>query len=88
MSHSDVMLVRTLVQRAHVSAEAPQSIESTQLMEHRSDPSWGLLILHQLVKPLQAVVLDESQGQGLAVVGLHTPTHKVSLSAAKYFTLL
>lgn len=90
MSHSDVMLVRTLVQRAHVSAEAPQSIETTQLMEHRSEPSWGLLILHQLVKPLQAVVLHESQGQGIAVVGLHTPphTHKVSLSAAKYFTLL
>lgn len=40
------MLVRTLVQSAHVSAEAPQSIESAQFMEHRSEPSWGLLILH------------------------------------------
>lgn len=88
MSHSDVMLVRTLVQRSHVSAEAPQSIESTQLMEHRSEPTWGLLIIHQLMKPLQAVVLDEGQGQGIAVVGLHTHTHTHSQSFCHYSTLV
>lgn len=66
-------------------AEAPQAEESAQLLEHGPEAGRRALVLDQLVEASEAGVLDEGQGQGAAVVGLHTHTQSAFLVVLTWF---